>query len=230
HSPEDTPDQPLEPPRLLSLSRDHRLRSKRFELKLSPRRAPRLLGSGRPWECLTLGRRLRSRTTISQGHLGNLDSHPQHLKSMKELCQTFAGKWDAGYYILRMMELLMRDPNMPLEVRWSSLKQGTKVWADRSSSADYARGVLIPRLAVDLYSSPSEVLIDWALKSVVLSQHYCMTLADRVHDAGQVISVMDNKTEGLKKEITVAVAEQRAFRAQALADHLKTELEEAGQR
>ncbi|RRT76816.1 hypothetical protein B296_00023483 [Ensete ventricosum] len=139
-----------------------------------------------------------------------------------------------------MMELPMRDPNMPLEVRWSSLKQGTKVWADRSSSANYARGVLIPRVAADLYSSSSEVPIDWALKSMVLSQHYCMTLVDHVHDAGQVISVMDNKTEGLKKEITdlkvesrleaIVVAEQRAFRAQALADHLKTELEEAGQR
>ncbi|RWW59826.1 hypothetical protein BHE74_00033217 [Ensete ventricosum] len=31
--------------------------------------------------------------------------------------------------------------------------------------------------------------------------HYCMALTDRVHDAGWVISVMDNKSEGLKKEI-----------------------------
>ncbi|RWV84694.1 hypothetical protein GW17_00053569, partial [Ensete ventricosum] len=53
---------------------------------------------------------------------------------------------------------------------------------DGATSAEYARGVLIPRLAADLYSSQSEVLIKQALKTMVL-----------------VISVMDNKVEGLKE-------------------------------
>ncbi|RRT75078.1 hypothetical protein B296_00029236 [Ensete ventricosum] len=58
-----------------------------------------------------------------------------------------------------------------------------------------------------------------------------MALADHVHDAGWVISIMDNKTEGLKKEISdlrvrsgpeaIAAAEQRAAEDQALIDHLK---------
>ncbi|RZR95206.1 hypothetical protein BHM03_00024020 [Ensete ventricosum] len=70
---------------------------------------------------------------------------------------------------------------------------------DGATSAEYARGVLIPRLAADLYSSQSEVLIKQALKTMVLSQHYYIALADHVHDAGQVIRVMDNKVEGLKE-------------------------------
>ncbi|RWW32368.1 hypothetical protein GW17_00002975 [Ensete ventricosum] len=54
----------------------------------------------------------------------------------------------------------------------------------------------------------------------------------------QVISVMDNKVEGLKKENidlrarsrpkTIAAVEQQASVAQDLADHMKVELEEEG--
>ncbi|RWW60221.1 hypothetical protein BHE74_00032809 [Ensete ventricosum] len=40
------------------------------------------------------------------------------------------------------------------------------------------------------------------LFTIRCSQHYCMVLADRMHNAGRVISVMDNKVEGFQKEIT----------------------------
>ncbi|RWW33129.1 hypothetical protein GW17_00002173 [Ensete ventricosum] len=36
------------------------------------------------------------------------------------------------------------------------------------ATGEYARGVLTPRLAANLYSSPSELLVDRALKSMVL--------------------------------------------------------------
>ncbi|RWW54327.1 hypothetical protein BHE74_00039089 [Ensete ventricosum] len=52
-----------------------------------------------------------------------------------------------------------------------------------------------------LFSLLTEVLIDRALKTMVPSQHYYMALADHVHDAGRVIDIMDNKAEGLRKEI-----------------------------
>ncbi|RWW42209.1 hypothetical protein BHE74_00052260 [Ensete ventricosum] len=66
-----------------------------------------------------------------------------------------------------------------------------------------------------------------------------MALIDRVHDAGRVISVMDNKADGLYKEIqelkgisgydAVATVEQLAFKAQSLVEHYKTtELTRAG--
>ncbi|RWV77142.1 hypothetical protein GW17_00062075 [Ensete ventricosum] len=66
-----------------------------------------------------------------------------------------------------------------------------------------------------------------------------MALIDRVHDVGRVISVIDNKADGLCKEIqewkgisgydAVVVVEQLAFKAQSLIEHYKTtELTRAG--
>ncbi|RWW57628.1 hypothetical protein BHE74_00035569 [Ensete ventricosum] len=92
---------------------------------------------------------------------------------MKDLCLTSVSKGDEGYYALRMMDLPQCDLEAPLEARWSTLKQGTRVWVDGTASTEYARG----------------------------SQHYYMALADRVHNVSRVISVMDNKVEGLRKEI-----------------------------
>ncbi|RWV78638.1 hypothetical protein GW17_00060360 [Ensete ventricosum] len=87
-------------------------------------------------------------------------------------------------------------------------------------------------LAYDLYNLPSEVLMDWVAKSVVL-----MALIDRVHDVNRVIISLGDKVDGLRKEVqrlkdggnfeAVAMTEQQASEAQSLADHLKDELEEA---
>ncbi|RRT63519.1 hypothetical protein B296_00042656 [Ensete ventricosum] len=64
-----------------------------------------------------------------------------------------------------------------------------------------------------------------------------MALIDRVHDAGRVITPLGNKSDVLQKEVqklkaggdpdVVATAKQRASKAQSLANHLKTELDEA---
>ncbi|RWV77145.1 hypothetical protein GW17_00062074 [Ensete ventricosum] len=84
------------------------------------------------------------------------------------------------------------------------------------------------------------VLIDRVLKTMMLSQHYCMALADRVFNASRVINVRDNKVEGLRMEVAelkvgseleaVAAIKLRAFEVQALTDHLKVELEEVSHR
>ncbi|RZS13361.1 hypothetical protein BHM03_00044931 [Ensete ventricosum] len=67
-----------------------------------------------------------------------------------------------------------------------------------------------------------------------------MALADHVFNAGQVISVIDNKVEGLQMEVVelkvgsepevVAAVKLQAFEVQALTDHLKVELEEVSHR
>ncbi|RWV89408.1 hypothetical protein GW17_00048443 [Ensete ventricosum] len=77
---------------------------------------------------------------------------------MKELCHTATGEGDVGYNTLRMIDLPPSEPDAPLEARWPTLKQGMKVWANGAASGEYARGVMIPWLATDLYSSPSELL------------------------------------------------------------------------
>ncbi|RZR83917.1 hypothetical protein BHM03_00010643 [Ensete ventricosum] len=43
--------------------------------------------------------------------------------------------------------------------------------------------------------------MDRATKSMVLNQHYYMALIDQVHDAGRVITSLDNKSDILRKEI-----------------------------
>ncbi|RWV88755.1 hypothetical protein BHE74_00038911 [Ensete ventricosum] len=53
---------------------------------------------------------------------------PRRLRSVKELYQTSTDEGHAGYYALFMTDQPTSDPDVPLETRWSSLKQGTKVW------------------------------------------------------------------------------------------------------
>ncbi|RRT78663.1 hypothetical protein B296_00007103 [Ensete ventricosum] len=53
---------------------------------------------------------------------------PRRPRSVKELYQTSADEGHAGYYALFMTDQPTSDPDVPLETRWSSLTQGTKVW------------------------------------------------------------------------------------------------------
>ncbi|RWW41557.1 hypothetical protein BHE74_00052966, partial [Ensete ventricosum] len=53
----------------------------------------------------------------------------------------------------------------------------------------------------DLYTLPSEVLMDGAAKALVLNQHYQTTMFDRVHDAGRVITSLDGKVNLLCQEL-----------------------------
>ncbi|RWW84741.1 hypothetical protein BHE74_00006632 [Ensete ventricosum] len=125
------------------------------------------------------------------------------LKSVKELCNACPGEDGLNYHVIR-----------------------------------------IPWLATDLYTLPSEILMDQAAKTMVLvssvsallslsfmfanaltwlltwqSHHYYMTLIDRVQ----------RRKDGGNPN-TVAATKRWASEAQSLADHLKTELEEATRR
>ncbi|RWW87227.1 hypothetical protein BHE74_00003962 [Ensete ventricosum] len=184
-------------------------------------------------------------------------------KLVRELCYARLGVDGRDYHVVRMSNLPEHDPDAPLKMHLSPLTHGTRIWQDRAASTKYASKVQIPQLATDLYTLPSKVLIDRVAKTMVLvrlvssflcflfvcidtrplpsqSQHYHMALIDWAHDVGRVISAMDNKADGLRKEIqemkagagsnTVAATEQRAFEAQSLADHYKIELEEATRR
>ncbi|RWW74542.1 hypothetical protein BHE74_00017516 [Ensete ventricosum] len=215
--------------------------SRKFEQRWWPRRVSKPLAGDRPRKVHAPGRRSKSRTDISLDMekrvpslmrprarngselLANTNPPSRRPKSMKDLCLTSAGEGDEGYYALRMTDLSSYDLEASLEARWSTLKQGTQVWVDGMTSTEYAWGVLIPWLATELYSSPSEVLVDQALKTLVSS--------DRP---------IDNKAEGLQREIAelkvgsgpeaIVTVELRASKAQDLTNHLKTELKEANRR
>ncbi|RZS04855.1 hypothetical protein BHM03_00035268 [Ensete ventricosum] len=57
------------------------------------------------------------------------------------------------------------------------------------------------RLRFPLHLVIGEYLDWWQISPNQMAQHYYMALADHVHDAGRVIDIMDNKAEGLRKEI-----------------------------
>ncbi|RRT41486.1 hypothetical protein B296_00020510 [Ensete ventricosum] len=143
-----------------------------------------------------------------------------------------------------MCNLPEQASNAPLDPDLIPLTHGMSVWQSGEASATYIRGVLLPRLASDLYTFPSEVLMDGAAKAMVLAsfqnQHYQVALFDRVHDAGRVITFLDGKMTLLCQELqdlkeegnpdAVAAVEFRAAEAQSVVEHLRVEVEEANGR
>ncbi|RZS08460.1 hypothetical protein BHM03_00039443 [Ensete ventricosum] len=186
--------------------------------------------------------------------------HKEKPKSVKDLCSARLGEDGRDYHAIRVSNQLERAPNVPLKIDLTPLMHGMQIWLDGEASVRYAQGTHIPRLAIDLYSLSSKVLMNQAAKSMVLvssisahpflsntltrplpwqSQHCYMALLDQVHDAGRVITALDNKSDVLHKEVqrlkegsdpdAVAVTNRRASKAQSLAENLQVELEEATQ-
>ncbi|KAJ8501042.1 hypothetical protein OPV22_011594 [Ensete ventricosum] len=118
-------------------------------------------------------------------------------RSMKDLFKTKVQKGDQGYYALLISDLGHQDPEKELKVRWTWLKNSTKVWNNSSAAEEYGRGFLHPQLARELYTLSSEVLMAQATKEMVLGQHFQMALVDRVHDAGRLITFMDYRVKQL---------------------------------
>ncbi|RRT52211.1 hypothetical protein B296_00031051 [Ensete ventricosum] len=159
-------------------------------------------------------------------------------RSVRDLCNARLGVDGWDYQAIWMSSLPERAPDMLLEIDLAIYGDG--IWLDREASTKYIRATQIPKLAFDLYTLPSEVLMDGAAKAMVLSQHYQAALFNRVHDASRVITSMDNRVDLLRKEVqrlkeggdpdAVAAAEAQASEAQSLADNLQTELDKANQR
>ncbi|RWW84731.1 hypothetical protein BHE74_00006650, partial [Ensete ventricosum] len=122
-------------------------------------------------------------------------------KSVRELCSVSVGVDGRDYHAIRICSLPECAPDAPLDIDLTPLTHGMWVWLDGEASTRYIRGTLISRLASDLYTLSSEVLMDGATKAMVLSQHYHTTLFDRVHNAGRVITSLDIKVDLLRKEV-----------------------------
>ncbi|RZS12426.1 hypothetical protein BHM03_00043868 [Ensete ventricosum] len=130
---------------------------------------------------------------------------------------------DAAYYALLMSDLGHQDPEKELKARWKGLKNSTKVWNNSSAAEEYERGLLHPQLARELYTLPSEVLMARAAKEMVL-----MTLFDRVHDAGRLITFMDYWVKQLQEELDALKSRggpEAVVEAEERASVLREELE-----
>ncbi|RRT43270.1 hypothetical protein B296_00030749 [Ensete ventricosum] len=145
------------------------------------------------------------RATKGKGPADTSDEPPaprQRPKSVRELCSARAGVDGRDYHAIRMCNLPEQASDVPLDPDLRPPTHGTPVWQNGEASTTYIRGVLLPRLALDLYTLPSEVLMDGAAKAMVL---------------------------GGNPDV-VAAAEVRAVEAQSLAEHLRVELDEANDR
>ncbi|RRT52134.1 hypothetical protein B296_00007037 [Ensete ventricosum] len=155
-----------------------------------------------------------------------------HPRSMKDLCGTKVRKDDAGYYALYMSDLAHQDLDKEMQARWGKLTNSMKVCNDPSATEEFERGLLHPQLARELYTLPSEVLLVRAAKEMVL-----MTLFDRVHDAGRLITFMDYRITSLQQEIdalksgggpeAVSAAEEHASELEKELEKTKCERNEA---
>ncbi|RRT75106.1 hypothetical protein B296_00011141 [Ensete ventricosum] len=139
----------------------------------------------------------------------------QRPKSVRELCSAQAGVDGRNYHAIRMCNLSEQAYDAPLDPNLRPLTHGTPVWQSGEASVTYIRGMLLPRLASDLYTLPSEVLMDGAAKAMVLMS----LLRQELHDL----------KEGRNPD-AVAAAEARAAEAQSIVERLQLELNEANNR
>ncbi|RRT75391.1 hypothetical protein B296_00031264 [Ensete ventricosum] len=93
----------------------------------------------------------------------------QRPKLVRELCSAHAKVDGRDYHATRMCNLPERSSDAPLNPDLSPLTHKTPVWQSGEASATYIRGMLIPRLTIDLYTLLYEVLMDGATKAMVLA-------------------------------------------------------------
>ncbi|RZR74083.1 hypothetical protein BHM03_00031752 [Ensete ventricosum] len=112
----------------------------------------------------------KSRAARGKGPANLVDEAPvprTRPKSVRELCSARFGVDNKDYHVVRMSSLPEQDPDAPLELHLSPLTHDSRIWQDGAASTKYVWEVQIPRLATDLYTLPSEVLIDRAAKIMV---------------------------------------------------------------
>ncbi|RWW53804.1 hypothetical protein BHE74_00039668 [Ensete ventricosum] len=96
-----------------------------------------------------------------------------------------------------MSDWAPKDSNAAMRARWSNLSYTIKGWDDSQAASEFEWGVLLPTLAKDLYTLPFEILMAQAAKQIML-----MTLLDRVHDVGRLVTLMGDWASHLEVEVT----------------------------
>ncbi|THU63738.1 hypothetical protein C4D60_Mb01t18990 [Musa balbisiana] len=157
--------------------------------------------------------------------------------SICDLCRLPTGKKDEPFQARATGELLEGQASDPLVARWGGLSQGDRVWTDGDVAAWFVRGGLHPKIARDLYTLPSEVLLGRSAKLLLWGHHYAVALMDRVRDVGCIVGILSDCNAKLRKQIeevhagatpeAVAAAEQRASDLEAETTRLKYEVKAA---
>ncbi|RRT82572.1 hypothetical protein B296_00010020 [Ensete ventricosum] len=104
-------------------------------------------------------------------------SPQSRLKSVKDIYNIHLREDGCDYHAILVGNRPEQASDVALEVDLAPLTHGTRIWHDERASMRYLRGTQIPRLAVDLYTLLSEVLMDKATKTMVLIELLKMTWA-----------------------------------------------------
>ncbi|RWW69348.1 hypothetical protein BHE74_00023062 [Ensete ventricosum] len=125
-------------------------------------------------------------------------------RSMRDLCRVRARSKDEPFLAQEMIDLPAMFGDDLLEARWAILTRQSKVWAEGADAQLFYRGVLCPPLAKEIYTTPSEALLDNAVKNLV---------ARVVDELSRVIDELRAKVQKLKDEtglIAMTTVEARA--------------------
>ncbi|RWV80518.1 hypothetical protein GW17_00058205 [Ensete ventricosum] len=118
--------------------------------------------------------RSASQTTKGKGPAGPTEETPTPRakpKSVRELCSAHLGVDGQDYHVIRMSSQPEHALDVPLEIDLAPLTYGDGIWLDGEASTKYIRATQIPKLAFDLYTLSSKVLMDEAAKAMVLARH-----------------------------------------------------------
>ncbi|RWV84677.1 hypothetical protein GW17_00053592 [Ensete ventricosum] len=164
------------------------------------------------------------------------DSSPTYHrpKTMKDLCETRVRKDDEGYYILQMANWAPKDLTAMMQARWLNLSYMSKVWDDSQAASEFGRGgfALDPNkgslhLALqDLYGKSNQT--NHVGKLSLRGHHYQITLLDRVHDVGHLVTIMGNRASLLEVDkerngLQADLADSQCQIKEKEADHHKAD-------
>ncbi|RRT38118.1 hypothetical protein B296_00056478 [Ensete ventricosum] len=89
-------------------------------------------------------------------------------RSMRDLYCVWAQSWDKSFLTQEMADLPELSGEGSLEAWWASLTPKSQVWANGADVQLFYQGLLCPPLAKEIYTSPSEALLDNATKNLVM--------------------------------------------------------------
>ncbi|RWV88088.1 hypothetical protein GW17_00049858 [Ensete ventricosum] len=126
-------------------------------------------------------------------------SPQSRLKSVKDIYNIRLREDGCDYHAILVGNRPEQASDVALEVDLAPLTHGTRIWHDERASVCYLRGTQIPRLAVDLYTLLSEVLMDQATKAIVLGQ--LAEVRERLDDSEEQLRSSQTKIQQIEIEL-----------------------------
>ncbi|RWW12854.1 hypothetical protein GW17_00023466, partial [Ensete ventricosum] len=161
--------------------------------------------------------------------------------SIRDLCRVRARSQNEPFLAQEMEDLPELSGEGSLEAQWAMLTPKSQVWVDGTNAQLFYRGDLYPTVAKEIYTTPSEALLDNVAKNLVMQHHhFSMGLIDKVRDfervvdeLSQIIDELQGEVRKLNEEaglIMLAIAEARASKAtQRLEESQHQETKARGQ-